>query len=113
MVHRGQARQRQGDGKKRVEGRGQGHRAHESGKARQGRAPVPGGEAPVWLRERVHQRTDQEQGARTDTVRPGQPANGATNLAGSRRGDSPVWQKMGLIRVTSWHGSRKTPKYHV
>src|SRR6056297_3567323 len=91
------------------------HQPHHRHGSRQGRASLPGGEAPVRPRENPLSRLRQEPRPALHALCPRQPVPGATKAVGMRRTLSEIRRTAGKAalkpgnqeRMASWH-SRKT-----
>ena len=101
VAYRGQAQQRQGDARGRVERRGQAHRTHGGRGSIQSGTSIPGGEAVVWLPEGALQGAAQEHRSDTHAVRAIESVDGATNVACLCRGGAPVRRKIEVVRGKS------------
>jgi transposase, IS5 family len=74
-------------------------RAHQGQHPRQGRAPVPSGQAPVRLREGPLPRIEEEHGAAHDLVRAVQLVDGARQVVGSPGMSATTARASGLRRA--------------
>jgi len=69
------------------------NREDQSSGTRQGRAPVPGDQAAVWLYQGSFPRASEEHRTTGDAVRPVEPVDGAqTSTDECRRGTPVIWE---------------------